>query len=461
MSLKLRYLALPGVLIAACEVPLVVQSSSPVGGSAAGAAPEGGALGNAGSPEPEAGQPTSLGGAAGSSKGGAGGAMGGGTMGEGGDAGTGGIVDTLPPCAPQHELIAQSLSAGEDHVCAVELGSGRLFCWGYGDGGQLGHGNTGTSSVPVRVLTPSLPTDPRYSKVHVGTNTTCALTEDKDLWCFGNNADGVLAEHTDTGSAEPVLLLSNVDEFTLNGNHVLARVAGQLYAWGSHEFGELGLGDDAVNPVKKVTAVAGITDAQMLAAGYRHSCITLGSSNAIYCAGSNQDHRLGIANVQQANTFTSLDRSAPRILALGYDRSCLLTDQGFLMCWGKNEDPTSFDDQPLALELPRQIGSSSDWRSVSVGFDHVCVSASDHRLLCAGRNSRGQLGNTLPGDSAVLVAPEPALESENFSAGRQFTCAIRWKDSAVVCFGANDVGQLGRGTTESTTPGAPELVCLP
>ena len=42
------------------------------------------------------------------------------------------------------------VAAGEDHTVAVTAG-GRLYTWGYGWSGQLGHGDTGERLVPMLV----------------------------------------------------------------------------------------------------------------------------------------------------------------------------------------------------------------------------------------------------------------------------------------------------------------------
>ena len=46
---------------------------------------------------------------------------------------------------------ATSISAGEEHTCAV-LSGGSVSCWGDGSYGKLGNDSTSTQSTPVGVL---------------------------------------------------------------------------------------------------------------------------------------------------------------------------------------------------------------------------------------------------------------------------------------------------------------------
>jgi alpha-tubulin suppressor-like RCC1 family protein len=436
-------------LVTACEVPFVIQD---------GAADSGGrsTAGN----QAMAGDKATGGGTAGSSAAGSSAMQGGepssgGTTapGSGGDAAGGAGGTPLAPCPDGRGLFALSVSAGEAHACAVQYDTGELYCWGLGQSGQLGNGDTQSSPVPVKVQS-----DEQFSDVRVNARTTCARGGLGDLYCFGDNFDGQLADETTQGSSLPVLTLNSTSQVAMSAGYVLATTAGGgLFAWGSNTNGQLGLGAAQAGKVIDIETDTGVEDAELVSAGYTHACLIEGASGFGYCAGSNQDSRLGLPGDQRP-TFTQISQVPLAQISAGYDRTCAITSQGLLECWGRNF-PTTFAGLPEDVTTPRQVGKVESWQRISVGFDHVCGTTTDLAFVCAGDNSQGELGIT-GASSSTFVAPQPPFRSLNFSAGRDFTCAIREPDFTVVCFGSNEYGQLGRGTSDDS-PGAPALVCLP
>ncbi|MDD5225010.1 MAG: fibronectin type III domain-containing protein [bacterium] len=82
----------------------------------------------------------------------------------------------------------QSISSGSNHTCAVTAGK-TLKCWGEGDFGQLGNGNTLNYYDPQPVANIS-----GVTGVSAGGSHTCVLTEDGWAWCSGLNLSGQLGD---------------------------------------------------------------------------------------------------------------------------------------------------------------------------------------------------------------------------------------------------------------------------
>jgi len=126
------------------------------------------------------------------------------------------------------------------------LGSdGNIYAWGSNNAGQLGHGNTTDSLVPVPVNTSNLPTGVTFTAVTAG----YGLGSDGNLYAWGYNGSGQLGNDSTTQSLVPVQVNMPAgvpDGFTFtaasagNASGYGLGSDGNLYAWGSNGNGQLG-----------------------------------------------------------------------------------------------------------------------------------------------------------------------------------------------------------------------------
>lgn len=94
--------------------------------------------------------------------------------------------------------------------------------------------------------------------------------------------------------------------------------------------------------------------------------------------------------------------------------------------------------------------------ALASGFNHTCGLASDGDIYCWGRNDSGQLGI---GSSDEAAHPKPVLVSGKLkvafiSANGDQTCALT-ATGVAYCWGENKFGQLGNGTLVSAVSPVP------
>ncbi len=135
-------------------------------------------------------------------------------------------------------------------------------------------------------------------------------------------------------------------------------------------------------------------------------------------------------------------------VAAGDDQTCALTSAGGVQCWGDNADGQAGDGSDFPSRPPSNVvGLESGVTDIAAGGNHSCALLGTGAIKCWGRNSNGQLGDNttderlIPVDVLGLPATPTALVG-----GEAHTCAL-FGGGAVNCWGRNDRGQLGDGST--------------
>jgi len=184
------------------------------------------------------------------------------------------------------------------------------------------------------------------------------------------------------------------------------------------------------------------------AAGLNHTC-ALASSGEAYCWGENEDGQLGDG--------TRTDRLAPTevaggihfvALASSYIHTCGLDQVGQAYCWGAL-GWGRLGTEGWAPEEPGQVQGNLNYVSIAAGWDHSCAVAHDGQAYCWGRNEEGQLGHAAGPEEGIPAPVDQAeLSFRSISANRYHTCAVT-RDGEAYCWGDNEFGQLGDGTTQN------------
>ncbi len=342
---------------------------------------------------------------------------------------------------------AAAIAAGYWHTCAVMAG-GTLACWGDNTYGELGDGSTLHRATVIGVTGLSS----GIAAVAAGGFHNCALTTGQGVVCWGNALNGQLGNGTNTGGTTPVAVTglgTGVSAVAGGGFHNCAlNVSGGVVCWGSNGYGQLGDGTATERWVP--TAVSGLgTGVSAIAPGYMHTCAL--TAGGVVCWGNNTYGELGDGTTTDRWVPTAVSGLGSGVSAItaGRRHTCALTTGGGVKCWGSNANGQLGDGTTTDRWVPTVVsGLGSGVTAVSAGGFHTCALTTGGGVVCWGQNNNGQLGDgtTTQRLTPTAVSGLASGGAATVSAAGNHTCA-RTTGGGAVCWGDNAYGQIGDDTT--------------
>jgi alpha-tubulin suppressor-like RCC1 family protein len=351
-----------------------------------------------------------------------------------------------------------SISSGGSHTCAL-LNNGTVSCWGRNNFGQLGDGTTTDRGTPTQ--TSSLGTGRTAIAISSGTFHSCALLDNGSVLCWGSNWNGQLGDGTTTHRNSPTLTSSfgvgrTAIAISAKGSHTCALLDdGSVTCWGYNEQGQLGDGTNIDRNIPTPISSLGTgRTAVTISSGVFHSCAIL-DDDSVSCWGSNSNGQLGDGTTTNRNIPTQISSFGIGINALaissGTFHTCAILDNGSVTCWGYNNLGQLGDGTTTDRNIPTQTSNFGTGRTavvISTGRFHTCAILDNGSVSCWGKNAEGQLG-----DETTTNRNSPTLTS-NLGTDRtavaitndNHNCAVL-DNSTLSCWGTNNYGQLGDGTT--------------
>lgn len=346
--------------------------------------------------------------------------------------------------ASQTAMQFASLTAGDEHTCGLTTGNG-VICWGANGDGQVGDGTTFAYRPAVSVAT----LQSGVQAVIANGGHSCALLSSGGVSCWGGNQAGQLGDGGTSERRVPVAVLGLTESITalaVGGSHSCALLqSGGVACWGRNQSGQLGNGANAdqTTPVA-VAGLGGLVTA--LTAGANHTCALL-QSGAVQCWGDNANGQLGDQSTTARNLPTAVNGLAGPVkaIAAGSDHTCAILTDGQVQCWGDNARGQLGDGSREDRTSPVLVGNLRDIiATVAAGRFHTCALAIDGDLWCWGANNRGQLGTgTLESSRTPLRVAGVPGDATALTAGLDHTCAL-FKTKLPYCWGSNRARQLGQ-----------------
>jgi alpha-tubulin suppressor-like RCC1 family protein len=265
--------------------------------------------------------------------------------------------DPPVPAAFSSGVGVRDVSTGRDSTCAI-TNDGVLACWGSNASGK------------------ALPPDGIFTDVAVGGDHACAIGEGGAITCWGDNSNGQL--NAPEGSFIAVSA-SAWDTCAIDQ-------AGEIACWGAaYDWG------DVSPPQGEYTA---------LAAANAWDYCALTSTGELDCWGESYDWG---------------DVRAPSGTFIAIDGQCAIRSDGTPTCWG-------------GTSLARTSPPDGEFTSVAASDLHACAIATDGTIHCWG-------------DSAYYETAAPAGAFLQVDTGAHHSCAVG-VDGALACWGHNRSGQV-------------------
>lgn len=256
-----------------------------------------------------------------------------------------------------------------------------------------------------------------------------------------------------------------------------------LLCSGDNTFGQLGTANNTsllFGKSIKTSHMASPANLNSMAGGSNHICVVTSTgtpSGVVYCSGDNTYGQLGDGTNTNRNQPTAVANSGGFVntgvsdVFAGGDSTCAIKSST-LYCWGRNDQGQLGDgtttNRNVATPVAAPFNTSGSVMSsggFAMGPGHSCATsfAGSYGLYCWGDNAFGQIGDGTTTDRLVPTAVSNMDNTQGrraaaISAGT--TCAVGTgtvsNRKAVKCWGLNDVGQVGDGTT--TNRHTPTLV---
>jgi alpha-tubulin suppressor-like RCC1 family protein len=351
------------------------------------------------------------------------------------------------------QKLAAKIACGCNHTCVI-TDDQNVYVWGRNSAGQLGLGDTINRMTPQKIEGLS-----HVSVIACGGEHTIAIDDNGLVFSWGNNSNGQLGHGDFTQRLKPTLLekLSplKVKCVACGFHHSMILTDNGLYVFGRGAEGQLGLGDrDDRNIPQLISSIENTKTLQwkQIACGCNHNALLL-ETGEVYVWGSSQYGQLGLGDTEDSlvpKVVPSLLRVHVKSISCGSFHTAAINDLGNVYIWGRSH-PDKSPEVPNVQLVPKLVDSLFGKKVALIASGHT------HTMAVTEKGEVylvwGQMSNTKPGDSESVSTvtdtpiPIPELKGKNIKAiccGENFTLALTDKGS-VYSWGSGQYGQLGHG----------------
>ena len=230
--------------------------------------------------------------------------------------------------------------------------------------------------------------------------------------------------------------------------------SGGVRCWGSNDYGQLGISN--TTNMYGPPSVDVLTDVIQIAAGAFHTCAITRDQNGLRCWGDNFYNQLGLPSGTPSNScsgqpclWAPLSQNVltgVSQVAGGYSHTCaIMLSNGGVRCWGYMYDGELGTGSASIVQTYPATSMTilTGVLQVSSFYEHNCaLLSSSGEVSCWGLNQYGGIGDgtTTNALSPTQIGLEGVIQ---VAAGGFHTCALMSSLGGVRCWGWNFYGQLG------------------
>lgn len=314
--------------------------------------------------------------------------------------------------------------------------------------GNIGPANVSSPAVVGEAI--------RAASVASDVSHSVAIATDKTLWAWGTNTVGQIGNGSTVVTSAPVQVgtlstWKNVE--TLNYASYGVKSDGTLWAWGAATSGANGNGTGGVTPTfptqwGTLTPISGSFGGDGNSGISRNFALLVNSTGTLHAIGYNGEGALGRGSTAASNNaFIQIGTLTNwATVSTGTSHTVSIKTDGTLWAWGRNSEGQLGDGTTVNKSSPVQIGTLTTWAYISSGDYSTYAVKTDGSLWAWGQGSLGALGT---GNVTTRSSPVQVGTLTNWSrvaGGSQHASALK-TDGTIWSWGFNSVYQLGDGTT--------------
>ncbi|EDV24451.1 uncharacterized protein TRIADDRAFT_56257 [Trichoplax adhaerens] len=288
------------------------------------------------------------------------------------------------------------IACGDEHTVVVTE-NGRLFTFGNNEWGQLGIGSNKTRNKPttVKALKPE-----KITHVAAGRFHTLAVTDSNKLYSFGQGSEGALGHGDETDLNMPTSIESledkDVNIIACGGYHSAAITKnGELYIWGSNSEGQLGLKNDTISYPTMLDLGKSVIS---VACGYYHTAVVT-ADGKLYTFGETEGGKLGLGDIEahkvtKPKVVKGISGKVVKV-ACGGNHTVALTASGQVYTFGSGQNgQLGLGSKIMDSNIPKLVEALSKRKikHIACGESHTAVVSDKGELFTFGDGRHGKLG---------------------------------------------------------------------